>query len=144
MIPIRAVQVLKNCQPPLAALWSTDQVRGLKIHPSNPPPGVTLPKLKNLPVLPKVPTVYANHMGKIPKGTKETYRMLGEEKVHTDLLLGQFGIVAVHGGAIKHSTLETIRNYTGRKLKKGQSFAFYRVDAPYKVCLEIRKNLKRV
>lgn len=133
MIPIRSVILLKNSQPSLAALWSLDQVRGLKIHPSEPPPGVTLPKLKNLPVLPKVPGGYANYLGKIPRGTRETYRMLGEEKVHTDLLLGQFGIVAVHGGAIKHATLETIRNYTGRKLKKGESFAFYRIDAPYKV-----------
>ena len=53
--------------------------------------------------------------------------------IHTDLLMGQFGIVAIHGGMIKHATLESIRLYTGRKLKKGKSFAFYRVDPPYKV-----------
>ena len=61
------------------------------------------------------------------------HRMMGEETIHTDLQLGQFGIVAVHGGMIKAATLETIRLYTGRKLKKGKSFAFYRVDPPYKV-----------
>ena len=61
------------------------------------------------------------------------HRMMGEETIHTDLQMGQFGIVAVHGGMIKAATLETIRNYTGRKLKKGKSFAFYRVDPPYKV-----------
>ena len=61
------------------------------------------------------------------------YRMIGEETVHTELLMGQYGIVAVHGGMIKSSTLETIRLYTSRKLQKGKSFAFYRVDPPYKV-----------
>ena len=66
-------------------------------------------------------------------GTREMYRVRGEETIHTDLQMGQFGIVAVHGGMIKQQTLETIRLYTGRKLKKGKSFAFYRVDAPYKV-----------
>ena len=63
------------------------------------------------------------------------HRMMGEETIHTDLQMGQFGIVAVHGGMIKAATLETIRLYTGRKLKKGKSFAFYRVDPPYKVSL---------
>ena len=58
--------------------------------------------------------------------------MRGEEKIHTELLVGQFGVVAVHGGLIQHSTFEAIRNYLARKLRKGKSFAFYRVDAPYK------------
>ena len=61
--------------------------------------------------------------------------MMGEETIHTDLQMGQFGIVAVHGGMIKAATLETIRLYTGRKLQKGKSFAFYRVDPPYKVSI---------
>ena len=61
------------------------------------------------------------------------HRVMGEETIHTDLQMGQFGIVAVHGGMIRAATLETIRLYTGRKLQKGKSFAFYRVDPPYKV-----------
>ena len=61
------------------------------------------------------------------------HRMMGEETIHTDLQMGQFGIVAVHGGMIRAATLETIRLYTGRKLQKGKSFAYYRVDPPYKV-----------
>ena len=65
------------------------------------------------------------------------HRMMGEETIHTDLQMGQFGIVAVHGGMIKAATLETIRLYTGRKLVKGKSFAFYRVDPPYKVSISI-------
>ena len=63
------------------------------------------------------------------------YRQMGEEQIHTDLIMGQYGIVAIHGGMIKSSTFDAIRLYTGRKLKKGNCFAFYRVDAPYKVNL---------
>ena len=65
------------------------------------------------------------------------HRVMGEETIHTDLQMGQFGIVAVHGGMIRAATLETIRLYTGRKLQKGKSFAFYRVDPPYKVSISI-------
>ena len=65
------------------------------------------------------------------------HRMMGEETIHTDLQMGQFGIVAVHGGMIRAATLETIRLYTGRKLQKGKSFAYYRVDPPYKVSISI-------
>ena len=34
------------------------------------------------------------------------YRVMGEEQIHTDLIMGQFGIVAVHGGMIKSATFE--------------------------------------
>ena len=108
--------------------------RGLRIHPSQPPPNVTLPKKPKLPVLNKIPPEYSqNFIGRIPKGTRENYRMMGEEMVHNDLVMGQFGIVAIHGGLIKYSTFEAIRQYTTRKLKNGKSFAFWRIDPPYKV-----------
>ena len=109
--------------------------RGLRIYPSAPPPDITLPARPKLAVLPKVPSEFANSfVGKLPRGTKEHFRMRGEEMVHTDLLIGQFAIIAVHGGAIKLSTFDTIRNYLGRKMnKQGNCFAFFRVDPPYKV-----------
>ena len=57
----------------------------------------------------------------------------GEEKIHTELLLGQYGIVAVHGGLIKTATFDNIRNFTLRKMKQHKKcFAFYRIDPPYK------------
>jgi len=107
--------------------------RNLKIYPSEPPVQIQVPNKNRLPVLPKVPVEFSNSfMGKIPRGTREDYRLMGEERIHTDLQLGQFGVVAVHGGLITTNTFEAIRNYTHRKLVKGKSFAFYRVDMPYK------------
>ena len=120
----------------LGMLTNQIQNRGLKIHPSDPPKNVALPDSKGrLPPLAKIPNEFANELKgvKIPRGTRENYRKMGEEKVHTDLLLGQYGIVAVHGGSIKSATFEALRIYIGRKLKKGKAFAMYRVDPPYKV-----------
>ena len=115
--------------------------RGLKIHPSQPPPNVTLPKKVKLPILSKVPPEFSQHfIQRIPKGTRENYRMMGEEMVHNDLIMGQFGIVTIHGGLINWSTFETIRNYVTRKLNAGKSFAFWRVDPPYKVQFLTYKN----
>lgn len=37
-----------------------------------------------------------------PKGTKELWRMMGEERLHCDLVLEQYGIVALTGGVIYH------------------------------------------
>ena len=134
MAAFRPVVLLGNSTRAMIALSRTD-CRELKIHKSEPPPNVTMPSKPRLAVLPKVPSEFANSfVGKLPRGTKEHFRMRGEEMVHTDLLLGQFGIVAVHGGAIKLATFETIRNYLGRKInKQGDCFAFFRVDPPYKV-----------
>lgn len=129
-----SIRSLTSINKPFLSILSIDQqICGLKIYKSEPPPNVNVPKKgAKLPILPKIPTEFSNYIGKPPKGTREMYRMMGEEMIHTDLLMGQFGIVAIHGGMIKHATLESIRLYTGRKLKKGKSFAFYRVDSPYK------------
>lgn len=136
MMSLRSFILISKPLKSSLACVNHDQVRGLKIHKSDPPLNITMPESfkGRLPILPKIPQEMANEfVGKIPRGTREDYRMKGEEKVHTELMLGQFGIVSVHGGFIKSQTFETIRNYTGRKLKRGKSFAFYRVDPPYKV-----------
>jgi len=132
MLSIRGITLFKQPISCLSILNLEQQKCGLKMHKSEPPPKMTIPTKSKLPILPKIPAEFTNFYGKIPKGTREMHRMMGEETIHTDLQMGQFGIVAVHGGMIKAATLETIRLYTGRKLKKGKSFAFYRVDPPYK------------
>ena len=60
-------------------------------------------------------------------------RMMGEEKVHCDLNLGQFGIVALTGGMIKSKNFDVIRLGVGKHINESKgSFAIYRVDPPYK------------
>ena len=57
--------------------------------------------------------------------------MMGEELVHNKLVLGQFGIVALHGGAISSKNFDAVRNYCNRRLRENESFAIYRVDPPH-------------
>ncbi|QQP39185.1 39S ribosomal protein L16_ mitochondrial, partial [Caligus rogercresseyi] len=72
-------------------------------------------------------------MLKVPRGQTELFRMRGEELVHTELLLGQFGIMALSGGALKNGHFEMMRMGVGYHIgKKRQGFAIYRVDAPHK------------
>lgn len=66
------------------------------------------------------------------KGTKELWRMMGEDKAQSDLVLGQFGVVALTGGMLKHRHFEMMRATAGRNLNAKKTFAIYRVDAPYK------------
>lgn len=132
MLSRRSLILLKKPISCLSVIDLEQPKCGLRIYNSEPPPKMNIPAKARLPIMPKIPDTFANMHGKIPKGTREMYRMMGEEQIHTDLLMGQFGIVAIHGGLIKSATFDTIRLYTGRKLKKGNSFAFYRVDPPYK------------
>lgn len=68
-----------------------------------------------------------------PRQTKEIWRMRGEETIHNELKLGQFAIVALTGGMLKHKHFEAMRLYVGRKTAKNNDiFAMYRVDPPYK------------
>jgi hypothetical protein len=46
--------------------------------------------------------------------------MRGEETVHTDLKLGQFGIVALTGGMLKFKQFEAVRLAVGRQLPPGR------------------------
>jgi len=132
MLSIRNLVFLQKPAASIAGCQITP-TRGLKIHPSNPPTNFTLPAKSRLPPVSKVPNEFLYFAGKFPLGTRESYRMRGEEKVHTDLWFGQYGIVAVHGGMVKTDSFDTIRSYTLKKMKKHKNcFAFYRVDPPYK------------
>ncbi len=105
----------------------------LRIFPSHPPfDNTRLPEKHRLPLMPKAPLIYGENLVRPPKAYKELYRMFGEEEVHNRLLLGQYGIVALAGGQLKHQHFEVIRSYSGRFLQEGRSFAIYRVDPPFK------------
>jgi hypothetical protein len=51
-----------------------------------------MPDKYRLPIAPKVPTDLLNLPGKIHRGTRESYRIMGEERVHNKLILGQVKI----------------------------------------------------
>jgi len=94
---------------------------------------VVMPEKHRLPIMPRTPNIW--QLGSVirpPRQTKELWRMKGEELVHTDLQLNQFGIVAINGGMLRHQHFEMMRMNIGRNVVKDQSFAIYRVDAPYK------------
>lgn len=94
---------------------------------------VVMPERNRLPIISRTPYIWQQGAGmKPPRQTKELWRMRGEETVHTDLKLGQFGIVALNGGMLKYKQFEAIRLAAGRNLKQDHSFAVYRVEPPYK------------
>jgi len=95
---------------------------------------VVMPDRTRLPIVSRTPHMWQQGMSmKPPRQTKELWRMRGEETVHTDLKLGQFGIVALTGGMLSYKQFEAIRLAAGRHLKQGSnSFGIYRIDAPYK------------
>jgi len=90
------------------------------------------PDRHRLPIYSKTPNMWISGAMKPPRQTKELWRMMGEERVHNDLLLDQFGIVALTGGMLKYKHFEVIRFGVGRYVKPKESFAVYRVDPPYK------------
>ncbi|XP_040574750.1 large ribosomal subunit protein uL16m [Lepeophtheirus salmonis] len=93
-------------------------------------PNVAMPEKHRLPMLPKVPSRYT--MFKVPKTQTELFRMRGEELVHNDLILGQYGIMALSGGSLKHGHFEMMRTGVGHYIGKQKAFAIYRVDAPHR------------
>ena len=115
------------------------EARKWKYHPDRDlkPPTVientNLPEKVRLPIMSKTPMLWTSGAMRPPRGTKEMWRMMGEEQVHNDLTLGQYGIVALTGGMIKHRNFEVLRMSVGRKVNQYKdSFAIYRVDPPYK------------
>ena len=48
-----------------------------------------MPEKYRLPVTPKVPLDIQMGPGKVHRGTREYWRILGEERVHNKLILGQ-------------------------------------------------------
>ena len=63
-----------------------------------------------------------------PKGTKELWRMMGEERVNNELILKQYGIIALAGGMLKHKHFEVMRLAIGRHCdsNKKKTFSIYR------------------
>jgi len=116
----------------------TLNARKWKYHPNRdlvPPPqseNTEMPEKYRLLNMPRVPSVWSQVSMRAPKGTKELWRMLGEERVHNSLLLGQFGIVALTGGMLVNKHFEVMRLGVGRFVDGKKSFSLYRVDAPYK------------
>jgi len=112
--------------------------RRWKFHPQRDlkPPvqteNVNMPEKHRLPIYQKTPSIWTGGQMRSPKGTKELWRMMGEEQVHNDLTLGQYGIVALTGGMVKYRNFEVIRLGIGKYLKAKESFSIYRVDPPYK------------
>jgi len=126
---------------PIAHGLSTSAIlseRKWKYHPQRDlkPPvqteNVNMPDRHRLPIYQKTPSLWLGGVMRSPKGTKEMWRMMGEEQVHNDLTLGQFGIVALTGGMLKYRNFEVIRLGIGKYLKAKESFSIYRVDPPYK------------
>ena len=78
--------------------------------------------------MPRVPSVWAQGGMRPPKGTKELWRMMGEEKVHNELILKQYGIIALAGGVLKHRHFEVMRLAIGRHCdNKKKTFSMYRL-----------------
>jgi len=120
-----------HCSPPLAAKkWKYHANRDLE--PPEQFKNTVQPERHRLPIYPKTPHIWTSGAMKPPKQTKELWRMMGEEKVHNDLLLDQYAIVALNGGMLKHKHFEVLRLAVGKYVKPKESFAIYRVDPPYK------------
>ena len=131
--------LLGSCPAVTAAATTTTWLhtprRTLRIPPSPPHFDVSnFPVRYRLPVVPKYPQTFggASSNIRVPKGKKDLFRLMGEELVHNKLLLGQYAIIAIHGGTMKHNHFEMLRKKVTPHLKQDKSFAFYRVDPPYK------------
>lgn len=66
------------------------------------------------------------------KMTKRLDLIRGEEEIHRDLLLQQYGIIARRGGMLRHGHMEMIRMTIARKIDISKMFAIWRIDAPWK------------
>lgn len=126
----------------LLSTTTTDCARKWKYHKDNElypveeSPNTEMPERHRLSVMTRTPNMFIGGTLKPPKGTKELWRMMGEDKVQNDLLMGQFGIVAITGGMIQHKHFEMMRVATGRSLNAKKTFSIYRVDAPYKPIID--------
>merc|ERR1712179_800146 len=99
-----------------------------------PPPvnydDIDIPERPKLPFLPKTPIYPAGV--RAPKMMKAIHLIRGEEEVHKDLILQQYGIIALRGGYLRWGHLEMIRLGLIRKLDLKRMFAIWRIDAPWK------------
>lgn len=92
---------------------------------------IKIPKERQrLKFYPKVPQ-FPGHI-KPPRMTKRLDLIRGEEEIHRDLTLQQYGIIARRGGMLRHGHLEMIRMTIARKMDQSKMFAIWRIDAPWK------------
>jgi len=127
---LQGMRPLSTTMTDCARKWKYNPDRDL--HPVEVPTNTELPERYRLNVMTKTPSMYVGGGVRPYKGTKELWRMMGEDKAQSDLVLGQFGVVALTGGMLKHRHFEMIRATAGRNLNAKKTFAIYRVDAPYK------------
>eukprot|EP00092_Neocalanus_flemingeri_P043105 GFUD01047408.1.p1 GENE.GFUD01047408.1~~GFUD01047408.1.p1 ORF type:complete len:289 (-),score=84.42 GFUD01047408.1:243-1109(-) len=127
----QSLRLLHCTQPVTAKKW--------KFHPERDlTPPVQFknteqpPDRHRLPIYAKTPHMWLSGAMKAPRQTKELWRMMGEEAVHNDLLLDQYGIIAMTGGMVKHKHFEVLRMGVGKYVKPKESFSMYRIDPPYK------------
>ena len=114
-----------------ARKWKYHADRDLKPPPTTE--NTNMPDKPRLPIVQKTPSLWLSGAMRPPRGTKEMWRMMGEEKVHCDLNLGQYGIVALTGGMMKSKNFDVMRLGIGKHINENKgSFAIYRVDPPYK------------
>jgi len=91
---------------------------------------IVIPERVKLPFLMRTPQYAAGI--KAPKMMKNLDLIRGEEEVHKDLILQQYGIIALRGGYLRWGHLEMMRLGLIRKMDLKRMFAIWRVDAPWK------------
>ena len=108
--------------------------RGIRIifKHTDPPVHRSQPDSFRLPMLPKAPSDQLIAGVKWPKGTKNRQVHYGEEMIHNKLVLGQYGVIAVHGGSMSWKNYNTLKNKINKYLDPEESFAIMRFDPPYK------------
>jgi len=89
----------------------------------------TQPDWNKFPILPKIPQEHV--LNNFPRGTKDVRRFFGEELIHTELQLKQFGIVAVSAGQMRWKHFESIKKRFNAYLTD-DSFVLMRMDPPHR------------
>lgn len=85
-----------------------------------------------LPELQTVPTIYEPDVIVPVKHPKAWKDMRGPERIHNQLVYGQYGIIALGGGSLKAGNFDVIRATINRALDVDRMFAIWRVDPPWK------------
>ncbi|CAK9299567.1 unnamed protein product [Gordionus sp. m RMFG-2023] len=101
-----------------------------KLFPTQIFENLVYPPNEKLAPVEKVPLFVSNQ--KSPKMMRKNIDIRGPELVHNKLIHQQYGIMAIHGGNLKHNHFELIRNIINRKIKEQKIFAIWRVDPPWK------------
>ncbi|XP_068163894.1 large ribosomal subunit protein uL16m [Antennarius striatus] len=82
------------------------------------------PKLKFMEKAPNVP--------KVRRQMKKLRDIQGPAKTDNTFTTGQYAIVAMGGGYLRWAHFEMIRAVMGRRLDYQKTFAFWRINSPYK------------